>query len=138
MEQRNLLLAVVFSVGILMMWQFLYEQPRMEAQMAAIEAEQEKAKLNPTAAPKPGTAVLPVPGAQAPAVVPGIPPTSAVPSAPPSLGAQLPAAPVVGAPETPAKKRAAVLRLTKRILIQTPRLQGSIQLKGGQIDDLTM
>ena len=34
MEQRNLIIAAVLSIGILLVWQFLYEMPRMERQRA--------------------------------------------------------------------------------------------------------
>jgi YidC/Oxa1 family membrane protein insertase len=36
------------------------------------------------------------------------------------------------------QSRATVLRSTPRVRIQTPSLQGSINLKGAQIDDLTL
>jgi len=139
MDQRNLLLAVVFSVGILLLWQFLYEQPRQEAQLAEREAAQQQEQLlAPTAPPTPGMAVLPTPGAQPSAVVVPGARSAVTPSAPPAVGALFPTAPVVGAPEDPGAMRAAVLRQEPRIRIQTPRLHGSIRLKGAQIDDLTL
>jgi YidC/Oxa1 family membrane protein insertase len=44
------------------------------------------------------------------------------------------------APSTPKalQNRAQVLRSTPRVRIDTPSLQGSINLKGAQIDDLTL
>ena len=38
MEQRNLILAIVLSVTILLGFQFMFEQPRMEKERAAREA----------------------------------------------------------------------------------------------------
>jgi len=137
MEQRNLLLAVVFSVAILLAWQFLFEQPRLEKELAARKAAQQQEKVSPVAKPKPGVVPAPVPGAQAPAAaVPGAP--AAAPSAPSGPSAVPPAAPVVGAPQDSAALRQAALRQSPRIQISTGRLHGSIRLKGGQIDDLTL
>ena len=34
MDQRNLIMAIIASVTILLGWQFLYEQPRIEKQAA--------------------------------------------------------------------------------------------------------
>ena len=71
MEQRNLIMAVVASVTILLGWQFLYEQPRVEKEMAARKAAQiEAAKNKPAAIPgqKPATngqgATVPTPTPQ--------------------------------------------------------------------------
>jgi len=137
MDQRNLLLAVVFSVGILLIWQFLYEQPRLEKQLAARKAAQQQEKIAPVAPPRPGQVVTPAPGAQPPAVTPS-PVTAPAPPAPAASTVQTPAAPVMGAPENPAAHRQAVLRQSERIIIRTSRLHGSIRLKGAQIDDLTL
>ena len=55
------------------------------------------------------------------------------PQALPQPGAQ----PVPNAPKT-LQSRAAVLGATPRVRIETPSLQGSINLKGAQIDDLVL
>ena len=39
-EQRNLILAIVFSVGIILAFQFLYEMPRLRQQQAVQQAQQ--------------------------------------------------------------------------------------------------
>ena len=40
MDQKNLIVAIVLSLGILLGFQYFYELPRMKAQQAAREAEQ--------------------------------------------------------------------------------------------------
>ena len=48
MEQRNLIMAVVASITILLGWQFLYEQPRLDKELAARKAiENQKTNSNP-------------------------------------------------------------------------------------------
>ena len=39
MEQRNLIMAIVMSVSILLGWQILIEAPRVEQERAKIEAQ---------------------------------------------------------------------------------------------------
>ena len=49
MEQRNLIMAVVASITILLGWQFLYEQPRLDKELAARKAiENQKNNSNPS------------------------------------------------------------------------------------------
>jgi YidC/Oxa1 family membrane protein insertase len=112
MEQRNLLLAIVLSVGILIAFQYLFEKMRPP----------------PPPAPAPATQTAPstpAPGTVAPGAAPGI----AVPG---PTAASVPAA--APAPQT----REAALAQQKRVRIETPRLHGSIALNGGRIDDLTL
>jgi YidC/Oxa1 family membrane protein insertase len=128
MEQRNLLLAAVISIGILLAWQFVYEQPRIE--QARLAAEQQKSAQVPSGKSDPstvsGTTVPQAPGSG-----------SSTPAAPGT--AQAPAAPVVGAPQVSRTDlRLAVLQKASRLRLVSPRLSGSIQLKGGQFDDLIL
>ena len=120
MEQRNLLLAIVLSVGILIGFQYLFE----------------KIRPTPPPAPSPATATqtapsTPAPGSAAPGVAaPGVAaPGVAVPGPTATGGAA--AAPV-------AETREAAIAGQKRVRINTPRLHGSITLSGGRIDDLTL
>ena len=46
MDQRNLIMAIVASVTILLGWQFLYEQPRIEKQAAIKKNTQTQNKVN--------------------------------------------------------------------------------------------
>src|SRR5713101_3599940 len=114
MEQRNLLLAIVLSVGILIGFQYLFE----------------KIRPTPPPAPSPATATqtapsTPAPGSAAPGVAaPGVAaPGVAVPGPTATGGAA--AAPV-------AETREAAIAGQKRVRINTPRLHGSITLSGGR------
>jgi YidC/Oxa1 family membrane protein insertase len=102
MEQRNLLLAIVLSVGILFGFQFLFE------------------KWHPVKSPPPAPAV---PAQAAPATTPGKAPAAADAGAAATAGAET---------------REAALAEQPRVRISTPRLHGSIALKGGRIDDVTL
>ena len=128
MDQRNLLLAAVISISILLVWQFMYEQPRIE--QARLAAEQQKSIPIPLGksgpAPTPGTTVPQAPGSD----------TAATPD---PGGARAPAAPVFGAPQiSQTELRLAVLQKASRLKLFSPRLSGSIQLKGAQFDDLIL
>jgi YidC/Oxa1 family membrane protein insertase len=118
MEQRNLVIAIVLSVVILIGFQFVFE------------------RLHPP--PPPGRA--PAPGATAPASpATGTPPanapaTSAAPGPATSAATSAPGA----APAQAAKTRAAAIAEEPRVKIVTPRLHGSIALVGAKLDDLTL
>ena len=112
MEQRNLLLAIVLSVGILIAFQFAFE------------------RLRPPQPPPPsgGTSVT------APAT-PGQ-------SAPPASATSSTTAPASSAPGAASGQAAAprgvVIAERPRVKIDTPSLHGSIDLVGARIDDLTL
>ena len=127
MEQRNLIMAVVASVTILLGWQFLYEQPRIAKEMAAREAAGPESVKN-TAMPDSQGATVPSPTPQ--------PQTSLVV---PGGKTQAPSAPIIGVPLKPViPARASILGKTPRVGINSDLLTGSIQLKGGQFDDLIL
>ena len=109
-ENRNFILAIALSIAVLVGWQYFVAGPQIErARQEAILAEQQQ---QPTAAPETTT---PAPG------------DAAVPSAT-EAPAPTPAAPVL--------TRDAALQQSPRIPIDTARLSGSINLRGGRIDDL--
>lgn len=129
MDQRNLILAIVLSVSILLGFQVFIEGPRVEEQRALQEAQKAKEAAQTINPATPGQAVAPIPGQP--------PGQSVVPTpgaVPPGAGA-----PVAGQPVAPASiSRAAVVAAEPRIKITTDRVIGSIRLKGGLIDDLTL
>lgn len=128
MDQRNLIIAAVISIAILFGWQMIYEQPRIEKARQAAEQKKTEQLANKS----PTTIPTPTPGApQAPGSGATVPPVA--------TGGQAPAAPVVGAPQmSQSAQRGAILRQAPRLPINSPRLRGSIQLKGAQIDDLIL
>jgi YidC/Oxa1 family membrane protein insertase len=112
-DNRNTILAVILSGLVLIAWQYFYNVPQMERQRAQTQTQAELAKPAPQATPgstppQPGSA----PSATTPATQPGA------------------VAPVVS--------RDAAIAATARIKIETPRVTGSISLKGARIDDLAL
>ena len=125
MEQRNLLMAILFSVSILLGYQFLIEAPRLERERAAQEAETaRRVAAGETGPAKPGSDVATPPGVMAPSL-PGIP--GAVP--------QIGAAPTVSSATAAAAKPAVP---DPRIAIRSDRVHGSLSLRGARIDDLLL
>jgi YidC/Oxa1 family membrane protein insertase len=117
MEQRNLIIAIVLSVAILLGFQLLFERPRQERERAAQEqAAQQQAAQQQTAQPQAAQQQTgqPVgqsqPGQQVPSITPG----------------------------TSSLSRDAALKQSPRVAIDTPTLHGSVALTGGRLDDLTL
>jgi YidC/Oxa1 family membrane protein insertase len=110
-DNRNTILAVILSGLVLLGWQYFFNIPQMEKQRAAQQAEQAQKQAQ-------------TPG-QAPAATP------AQPGAAPGTAPSTPAAATVQSRET-------VLAAGPRIKIDTPRITGSIALKGGRIDDVAL
>ena len=114
-EQRNLIVALAISFLILLGFHFFYERPQMEkAHQRQLELYNQKQNLPAT----PGSE-----GADRPVQTPS------TPIAP-------------GATSEPAAQevltRQAALALTPRVRIATPRVEGSIALVGGRIDDISL
>jgi len=118
-DNRNTILAVILSGLVLIGWQYFFNIPQMEKQRAAQQTQSQLAK---SAAPAAGTTT--------PSTAPQ---TGAVPGSPasaPTANQPASAAPVVD--------REAAIAATPRVKIDTPRLTGSIALKGARIDDLSL
>jgi YidC/Oxa1 family membrane protein insertase len=119
-DNRNTILAVILSGLVLIAWQYFYNVPQMERQRAQSQVQSELAKK-----------------AQTPA------PSSAGPSAPPQAGgaptSSSPSPTAVSPASTgPVVDRDAAIEATPRVKINSPRLTGSISLKGARIDDLAL
>jgi YidC/Oxa1 family membrane protein insertase len=110
-DNRNTILAVILSGIVLIAWQYFYNMPQMERQRAQSQMQAELVKPTPQATP--GSTTPQAGTANAPAN-----------NAPAS------AAPVVS--------RETAIAANPRVKIDTPRLTGSISLKGGRIDDLSL
>src|ERR1700682_4617746 len=117
-DNRNTILAVILSGLVLIGWQYFYNMPQMEKQRAAERAQSELVK----------------PAAQGGSAPPPPPPPQA--GAAPSPSATAPAVnqPAAAAPVS----REAAIASAPRIRIDTPRVSGSISLKGARIDDLAL
>jgi YidC/Oxa1 family membrane protein insertase len=113
-DNRNTIIAVVLSGLVLLGWQYFFNIPQMERQRAVELAQKQAANPTPAPAATPGATTTPQPGA--PATAPGAAPVSTVPTV----------------------SRDAALAAGPRIKIDTPRLSGSIALKGARIDDLSL
>src|ERR1700730_7018014 len=109
-DNRNTILAVILSGLVLLGWQYFFNIPQMEKQRAAERAQSQL--VTPTPQPVNPAATPSQPGGAPPAPSAGAPATSS-------------AAPVVS--------RDAALAAGPRIKIDTPRLSGSIGLKGARI-----
>ncbi|MBS9719367.1 membrane protein insertase YidC [Tianweitania sp. BSSL-BM11] len=120
---RNFFITIALSVLILTLWQVFYMNPRMEAQREAaqIEAEQQAVQQGQPAStvdnvPQSGTGI----GGAALA---------------PTTGGNLAVPGTDGAtPQT----REQALAATARVPVDTPRLSGSINLRGARIDDVKL
>jgi YidC/Oxa1 family membrane protein insertase len=114
-ENRNTIIAVVLSGLILIGWQYFYNIPQMERQKAQQATQAQLA--NPSAQPNatPGSTT----------------PTAASTAA---NGAPTNAAPA----NAPVVSRDAAIAASPRIKIDTPRISGSIALKGARIDDIAL
>ena len=111
MEQRNLILAIVASIAILLGFELLYNAPERERQ--AQQAAQQQTTQQDQAGGGSGSAA-PSPeggGGGVPGAAPG---------------------------QAGALDRGEVLDDTRRVEIDTPSLTGSINVQGGRIDDLTL
>ncbi len=116
-ENKNTILAVVLSLIVVVGWQYFIGYPQMEKQRReALLKHQEQSQVQPA---NPANPVTPAtPGAQ-----PGVP---SVPGGSASSAAEL------------THSREAAIAASPHIAIDTPRLRGSIDLKGARIDNLSL
>ncbi|MBS7543431.1 membrane protein insertase YidC [Ancylobacter oerskovii] len=103
-ENRNMIVAIVLSMVVLLAWQYFSGIPQMEAQRQAQQTTQQGQSTAPTA-----------PGASSDASAP---------------------APAAAAPKALTREEA--LARTPRVAIDTPSVTGSVSLRGGRIDDLSL
>src|ERR1700733_12245381 len=112
-DNRKTILAVILSGIVLLGWQYFFNIPQMEKQRAQSQIQAELAKQTPqgdSATPQGGAA--PTPSANSPAMT-------------------QPAS-------TTVVDRDTAIASTPRVKIETPRVSGSISLRGARIDDLSL
>nr|WIE92149.1 membrane protein insertase YidC [Mesorhizobium sp. WSM4875] len=114
-NNRNFFITIALSVLILTFWQVFYMNPKMEQQreQARIEQQRVEAQKKEAQGTNPGAAGTPAPA-------PG-----AIPTAP-------------GGETVTVESRDQAVAATKRIKIDTPSLEGSINLTGARLDDLKL
>jgi YidC/Oxa1 family membrane protein insertase len=114
-DQKNTILAIVLSALVLIVWQVYFGVPQMDKQRQIQQQQQaqERSQQPPAVPQQPGT----------------------TPSAP-GTAPQTPTQP--GAVPAQTMSRQAVLAASPRVRIETPSLSGTISLKGGRIDDLSL
>ena len=116
-EHKNTILAIVLSLIVVVGWQFLVGYPQMEKQRHEAELKQQQQTQAQPGTVQPGAGpATPVPQTGTPSV-PGGPAASSQPAA---------------------NTREAVIAGAPHIAIDTPRLKGSIDLKGARIDNLLL
>jgi YidC/Oxa1 family membrane protein insertase len=125
LEHKNTIIAIVLSLAVMVGWQILIGYPQMKK-----EEEQARLKQQEQSQVLPGQ------------TQPGKSQTGNQANNQNQSGAAGPAPEAPGLPNATAPSQAAsresVIGSTPRIAINTPRLGGSIDLKGGRIDDLTL
>ena len=122
-DQKNMLLAILLSVCVLLGWQYFYAQPKVDAErkrQAEIAAQQKQ-----TPQPAPGATTT------SDGAAPAAPGTGTV-------GGGAVTTDGGAAPVATSISRQAALGRTPRLAIETPSLVGSINLQGGRIDDLEL
>jgi YidC/Oxa1 family membrane protein insertase len=118
-EQNNTILAFVLSALVLIAWWYFIDTPQQKARQEEAQRQAQITRMQQQAPQPPGQ-----PGQTAP----GAPP---VPGASPQI-------PSPGGAPAEQKNRDAVIASTARIPIETPSISGSISLKGGRIDDVSL
>jgi YidC/Oxa1 family membrane protein insertase len=118
-DHKNTILAIVLSLVVIVGWQYFIGYPQMERQRQEAQLKQQS---QPQAQPGAAQPATPAPNAAQPATP------------------EVPGTPKTGAPATQAQaaSRVAVIASSPRIKIETPQLGGSIDRRGGRIDDLTL
>ena len=114
-DNRNTILAVILSGLVLIGWQYFFNLPQMEKHRAAEQAQSELVKPAPQ---------NPASQNEAAATPQGTAPTANAPATQPA--------------STAVVDRETAIASTARIKIDTPRVAGSIALRGARIDDLSL
>ncbi|WP_068087776.1 membrane protein insertase YidC [Polycladidibacter stylochi] len=107
-DNRNMILAIVLSLAVLLGWRYFVAKPELDAQQAAQQAQQDQSVADGTK-PRPNVD-----------------------------SAQSPAQANVAGDKRQVVSRDAALQQSARVAIDSPSLSGSINLVGGKFDDLRL
>ncbi len=113
-DHKNTILAILLSLIVVVGWQYFIGYPQMQHQQEQAQLKKQEATQVQPGATQPGAAQ----------------PSASEASAPP-----VPNAPSA---EPPAASRETIIKSSPRVAVDTPRLHGTIDLKGGRIDDLSL
>ncbi|WP_284777641.1 membrane protein insertase YidC [Agrobacterium sp. lyk4-40-TYG-31] len=116
-KNRNYFIAIGLSVVIVLAWQFLYMNPRIEQQRRTEEARQAQQAAQQQTQPTTGTGTTAAPG------------TAAAP------GGTLPGA---SGQQAATMSRDEALARSQRVQIDTNAISGSINLSGARLDDIKL
>jgi YidC/Oxa1 family membrane protein insertase len=116
-NQNNIWMAMLLSMAVFLGWQYFYAEPKMREERERVKAEK---IVKAEEALKAGS---------------GTAPSAIGPSAANPAGAADPSGRIAN---VRTQTRETALTLSPRLPIETPSLRGSIGLKGGRIDDLTL
>ncbi len=120
-NRNNTVLAIALSLLVLLGWQFLYVNPKIEAERKTAEIQ----RLNKQAAGNVAT----------PGTTTGVDPAAPAASTAPATGAAVPGGTPV---EAAGMTRDAALGKSPRVALENDDLIGSINLKGARVDDLRL
>ena len=122
-DQKNLIMAIAASVVIMIGFQFFFEAPRRERELALQQEQAAQQAAQPAAPSVPTPPPTPAATTAAPGQQPGVP-----------ILPQLPSTAIPSLSTTPT----AVTATAPRIDVLTPRMHGSISLLGGRIDEVIL
>ncbi len=130
-QHKNTIIAIVLSLAVMVGWQILVGYPQMKKEQEQARLKQQEQSQVMPGQTQPNQAQ---PGqTQSGQTTSGQTQQNAASGPPP----QAPGLPNTAAPSQ-AASRESVIAASPRVAINTPRLGGSIDLKGARIDDLTL
>ncbi|MEN2494491.1 MAG: Membrane protein insertase YidC [Hyphomicrobiaceae bacterium hypho_1] len=117
-DQKNLLLVILLSIGIMLAWEYFYAGPERQKEVERRKIIAEQSQYNEQT------------DLSSPAK------TSTLIPAPEGKGSDTSS--FVNLPKATSTTRVVALAQTKRVPINTPSIRGSINLTGGRIDDIEL
>jgi YidC/Oxa1 family membrane protein insertase len=118
-DQKNTIIAVILSIIVLIAWQYFFLAPKQRQEQLQRQ-QQAQSQQMPAAPSTPGNVTAPQGEASQAASAPPAPEPSGTLTA------------------IELKNREAVITATPRVPIESPRIKGSIALKGARIDDVSL